>query len=362
MKRFLSNALILCMIVGLQMSTVSISANAQSASQSTNGTATTTAKATASPAKAVTATDELIALLPASDLIATIDVGRAFNDLLPRLASLNVGGLDKMAKDIQDFTVKTGIDPSKIQSAVLGLSMTGTQANGAFIVQGIELDDKKIETAMKAYNAEFKTTEYKGKQIFNIVSKVKSPSAGPLSLKTDETALSALGPQKFVFGDLSAVKNVIDIQSGALKSGVTTTMLGALKETRDSALVRFAINIPENLRQEASNQGDLFKSVSTIKVILGTFDVANDFSLSLDTILRTTTQNEASELESGLKGLVSLVRGFFSGGDPKTDVFGQLLDLVKIGSKLNDVSLSISLPRSLIDQFTKKPATEEKKQ
>jgi hypothetical protein len=361
MKRFLINALIFCLIGGL-IGTAIISAKTQSASQSANGTAATTAKVTTTSGKTAAATEELIALLPASDLIATIDVGRAFNDLLPRLASLNIGGLDKMTREIQNFTIKTGIDPTKVQNAVLGLNLAGTQANGAFIVQGIEMDDKKIEAAMKAYNTEFKTTEYKGKQIFNIVSRVKSPSAGPLSLKTDETALSVLGQQKIVFGDLSAVKNVIDIHSGAMKGGVTTTMVGALKETRDTALVRFALNIPENLRQEASSQGDLFKSVATIKVILGTFDVASDFSLSLDTILRTAAQNEAAELESGLKGLVSLVRGFFGGSDPKTDVFGQLLDSVKIGSKVNDVSLSISLPRSLMDQFTKKPAVEEKKQ
>ncbi len=360
MRKFLNNAMILFLILGLEGS-LSVGAVAQSAGKTATG-ATAVATATPSSTKAVTAADELIALLPVSDLIAVVDAGRAFNDLLPRLANLNVGGVDKMAKEIQDFTARTGIDPSKVQSLVVGLSMAGTQANGAIIVQGIDLDDKKIEAAMKEFKAEYKASEYKGKQVFNIITKVKSPTAGPLSVKTDETALATLSQQRMVFGDLSAVKNVIDIHSGAAKGGVTPAMIGALKETKDSALVRFALNIPENLRQEAANQGDLFKSVATIKVILGAFDVAADFSLSLDAIMRTTSQNEAAELESGLKGLVSLVRGFFGGGDPKTDVFGQLLDQVRIGSKLSDVSLSITVPRSLLDQFTKKPANEEKKQ
>jgi hypothetical protein len=361
MRKILYRAMIQYLIVGLALSSICAGAVAQSTAKTTNGAA---AAATPAPptAKASSAAEELLALLPASDLIAVVDVGRAFNDLLPRLATLSVGGLDKMAKEIQDFTIKTGIDPTKVQTLVLGLSMAGTQANGALIVQGIDLDEKKIEAAMKEFKSEYKTSEYKGKQIFNIVAKIKSPSAGPLSVKTDETALAALGQQRFVFGDLSAVKNVIDVQSGEAKGGVTPLMFGALKEARETALVRFALNIPENLRQEASNQGDLFKSVATIKVILGAFDVASDFSLSLDTIMRTASQNEAAELESGLKGLVSLVRGFFGGGDPKTDVFGQLLDQVKISSKLSDVSLSITVPRSLLDQFTKKPANEEKKQ
>jgi hypothetical protein len=354
--------LTISLIFGLiMMNTASRGANAQSTGQSANGP-TAPAKTSATTARTSATTEELMGLLPASDLIASVDVGRAFNDLLPRLASLDIGGLEKMAREIQDFTARTGIDPTKVQNAVMGFNMAGTQANGAIIVQGIELDETKIDAAIKSYKAEFKMTEYKGKKIFNIISKIKSPTAGPLSVKTDETAIVSLGQQKMVLGDLNAVKNVIDIHSGEAKGGVTPEMLGALKETKETALVRFALNIPENLRQEAASQGDLFKSVSTIKVILGAFDVSNDFSLALDAIMRTASQNEASELESGLKGLVSLVRGFFSGGDPKNDVFGQLLDQVKIGSKLADVSLSISLPRPLLDQFVKKPANAEKKQ
>jgi hypothetical protein len=310
------------------------------------------------------ARDELVAMLPASDLIAVVDFGRAFNELLPKLAGFSVGGVDKLAKSIQDFTLKTGIDPSKIQSAVFGMSMEGSQGIGVIVIQGIDPDQKQIEAAMKELGSEFKTSDYNGKTIYNVVSKVKPPSAGSFSLKTDEVALAALGRQKVALGDLKMVKQVIDIQAGAAKGGVSAALAGALKETRASALVRFAMNIPENLRTEAANQGDLFKSVAAIKVILGTFDVASDFSLSLDSIIRTASQNDATELENGLKGLVGLGRDIFAGGaDPKANLFAQLLDQVKIGSKVNDVSLSINLPREILDQLTKKetPPPAEKK-
>jgi hypothetical protein len=359
-KLTLGLSLILCAAV--------LTLNAQSTGKETKGATAVGAaasKPSSTPAAApATATEELISLLPASDLIATLDVNRAFNELLPKLAGLETGGLDKLAKSIQDFTQKTSVDPSKIQKAVFGFSLNGAQGTGVLIVQGIEPDNKQIEAVMKEFGTEFKTSEYKGKTIYNVISKVKAPSAGPLSIKTDEVALAALGQQRVAFGDLSVVKEVIDIQAGGGKGGVTPAMNDALKETRASALVRFALNIPENLRTEAINQGDLFKSVATVKVILGTFDVAPDFSLSLDTVMRTASQADAAELENGLKGLVGLIRGIFGGGtgDQKVDFFGQLLDQVKIGSKLNDVSLSITLPRSLMDQLTKKPVPAEKKQ
>jgi hypothetical protein len=174
-------------------------------------------------------------------------------------------------------------------------------------------------------------------------------------------AIALLDQQKLVFGDLTVIKGVIDIHSGSAKGGITKEMSSALNETRSSALGRFALNLPEHLRQEALNQGDLFTSVAAIKVILGTLDVGNDLSLALDMIMRTPSQKEAAELESGLKGLVSLARGFLSGGDPKWDLYGQLLDQVKIGSKINDVSLSLTMPRSLVDQLSKKSPNGEKK-
>ena len=216
---------------------------------------------------------------------------------------------------------------------------------------------------MREFGSEIKSSDYKGKTVYNVISTIKAPSAGPLSLKTDEVALAALGAERVAFGDLKMVKQVIDIQTGAAKGGVTPAMTGALGETRASALLRFALNIPESLRTEAASQGDLFKSIAAIKMILGAFDVAGDLSLSLDTVIRTASQNDATELENALKGLVELVRGIFGGGDPKTNFFAQLLDQVKIGSKVSDVSLSISLPRALMDQLSKKetPAPSEKK-
>lgn len=357
MRKVFCSALILCLMAS--------AAFAQAGNPPGRGTAPGSATAVAKTAvvSPASATDELIGLLPPSDVIAVVDINRLFNELLPRMASIQTGGLDKMARELAEFTQKTGIDPSKVRSAVLGFSLEGAQGKGVVIVSGLDLSTPQIEAAMKEFKTEFKTSDYKGKTVFSILSKVKAPEAGPLSVKTDETALAALGAQKFVFGDLSVVRNVIDINSGTAKGGVSTAMTGALNETRASALLRFALNVPENLKQEAAGQGDLFKSVSAIKMILGTFDAASDFSLSLDTLMRTASPKDATELEDGLKGLVSLIKGIFGGGgsgDPKTDLIGQLLDQVKVASNVNDVSLSITLPRAVLDQLTKKAAPAEK--
>lgn len=361
MRKFFSVALIFNLIIS-----ASVGSSAQSAGRKRfpNSTAEVVRTTTPASAASLTAKDELVAMLPTSDLIAVVDAGRAFKELLPNLAGFSIAGLDKVAKSIQDFTLKTGLDPSKIQNAALSVSMEGSQGIPVIVLQGIDFDQKQIEAAMKEFGSEFKTSDYNGKTIYNVVSNVKPPSAGSFSLKTDDIALASLGRERVALGDLKAVKKVIDIQSGAAKGGVSPAMASGLKETRASALVRFALNIPEKLRAEAANQGDLFKSVAAIKMILGTFDVGSDLSLSLDSIIRTASQNDATELENGLKGLVGLGKDIFAGGgDPRTNLYAQLLDRVKIGSKTNDVSLSINLSREIIEQLTKKetPAPAEKK-
>src|SRR5215813_3722947 len=283
--------------------------------------------------------DEPAGLLLASDFITVIDAGRAFNELLPRLTALNISDVDELIKEIHEFTSRTGIDLSKAKNVALGLSINGKDVNGAAVVSGLDVDENVIEAAIKAYQADYRASEYNGKWIYI------TPSGGTAAVKADETAFASLGQQKLVLGDLNAVKSVIDIHSGAAKGGVSFAMIAALNETRESALVRFIINFLEIWRREILKQDGFFKSIASIKMILGALDTADDSSLSLGAILRTASQNEASDLESDLKALVSLVGGYPS-DDPKLEIFGQMLDPVKIGSERNDVSLAVTAPLS----------------
>lgn len=344
----------------------SISAVAQTAPRTVapaKTTAVTTVAKPAAPSATVDAASELIALLPPSDLVAVLDANRVMNDVLPKLAGLSIGGLDKMATELAEFTQKTGIDPNRLSTAVAGFTMKGTQANGALLVRGAEFDARQMEAALKEFKTEYTTSEYKGKTIYTFVKKVKAPEAGPLTVKTDETAAVLLSGSTLALGDVSVLKRVVDAQIGGTGGGPGAQLTSALGEARPGALIRFALNLPPELRQEAAAQGDLFKSVSTIKTVIGGIDLASDLSLSFDSILRTSAAAEASELESSLKGVVSLVRGLLGGGggsgDPKMDLFGQMLDAVKIGARSNDVTLSLAVPRSFFDQFFKKSETEK---
>jgi hypothetical protein len=313
---------------------------------------------TAKAEKAAAASShELVGMLPASDLVAVVDAKRLFSELLPKLSGLSIGGVDRFAHSLSTFIEHTGIDPAKIQSAALGVNMEGLQGTGVLLVKGLDLSGTQVEAAMKELKAEFKAAEYKGKTIYTVTSKVNTPAAGPFTFKSDELALGALGNGLLALGDLRVVKKIIERQAGDAVPGVSQPMVAAVAETRASALLRFAMNIPDQLRTEAADQGDLFKSIASIKLLLGTLDAASDLSLTLDALMRTNSQSDAAELESSLNGLLVLVKGIFGGGgtnNPRTDFLGALLNHIKIGSKLSDVSLTISLPRATLDQLSQK--------
>lgn len=324
---------------------------------------------------AVAASDELVALLPASDVIAVVDVSRVFGEIIPQLKALASDGGAKMAKELDEFVNETGLDPAKITSAVIGFKMSGadpSKGSGAAIVQGITLDPARIEAAVKAKQGNFKAVEYKGKQIYVVGTperKTDEKKIDDMAVRTrvkveDNIALVQLETGRVALGSLDGVKAVLDAK-GSPATAANAPLTDTLKQT-PSGLVRFALNMPPSAAQTLSSQGELFQQFAAVKMIFGSLDVSKDLSATLDARLRTGTKDEAAKLQEGLTNLVNLGKVLLGGNqNPDLQLFNQLLDQVKIGSQVNDVSLTISVPRAVFDMLAKsgqKTEAQENKQ
>src|SRR5438132_607625 len=77
--------------------------------------------------------EDEIALLPASDLIAVVNVSRFFTEVVPKIKTDAPADIAKLAKEMEDFTSQTGIDPSKIKTAIIGAQLQGDSGSAAII-------------------------------------------------------------------------------------------------------------------------------------------------------------------------------------------------------------------------------------
>ncbi len=314
----------------------------------------------AASAQAASATmqGDALSLLPASDVVAVIDVQQAITLLLPKMNELAPGELLKMKRQLDEFMNKTGIDPLKITRVTLGFTIpqsSSSKASGAIIIQGIQPDPQKLMALLRAEKVPVKTISHQGQMLLvgtldsKTLSSLKSVAPG-----SQEIALATLTGQGIVLGDLGSVKSVLDtVASG--QPGFANALLGeTLNQTNLSGLVRFSAALSDSFRQTLRQQGELGAPFATVRVLAGSLavDPADGSSMTFDLRARTGTASEAAQLDTALKGLVALGKSFLgSGEEVQAQLFNQLLDQVKITNEDTDVTLSFYFPKSLMDRF-----------
>lgn len=350
--------------------------------------------------------DNSVSLLPKSDVVAVLDISRLVNDLLPKAKQAwpdQVAKVEKELNEIVSDAAKNGVDLYKVKSLTIGLKLFGAKTTGAMIVDGLTVTPEMMAKEDK----ERAVTNYKGKTLYIEKPKpepkplVKGPAknapqrktlaaskssaktgkARPASAKAappssgnnalgnvtdvasnmganllkENTAFVQLDEGRAAIGDETEVKAVID----ALLEGANPTshpgseLSAALQETKSTGLLRFAVNLPDSARQAAQGE-ELFKNLAVIKMVLGTLDVSDEMSLSLDAKLRTGSAEEATKLHESLAALLGLGKMMLGGNqDPMMRMLNKLLDQIRISPQTNDVALAITIPRELYETFLK---------
>lgn len=299
------------------------------------------------------------ALLPASDVILQIDARQVLRLLLPQVGSMAPAELLKMKRQLDEFMNKTGIDPLKISGVAVGLSFNGSSASrpsGAVIVQGIEPDMQKIATALRTEKIIFKTLTYQNKTMLLGTPDGKTLPRMNLTGATGRAEEMTLAPLTggLVLGDPASVRSVLDAEAGARPGFANALHSEMLAQVSPSAMIRFSAVIPDSFRQTLSQQDKIFSPFAAIRMLGGSFalDAAENGGMALDLRARTSTAREADQLKKALDGLVTLGRGFLSGEkDPMMQLLSQALDQVQINAQEADVTLSLSLPKAMLDRF-----------
>jgi len=307
--------------------------------------------------------DELVALLPASDAIAVVDVNRVFTEIIPQINAITADGGAKVTKELDEFTTDTGIDPTKITAAAIGYKINNdspSKGSGAAILQGLTLDPAKIESAVKTKKGTVTSLDYNGAKIYVVSTPEEKKSEAGKTVENvagvkleEDMAFTQLEANRVALGSVDGIKAVLDAKKTPA-TAANAKLTDLLKQTQNG-LVRFVFNIPPSAAQTLTSQGELFQQLAAIKLVFGSLDLSKDFTATLDTKLRTGTSEEATKLETGLNGMVAFGKMALGmqQGPPEMAALGQLLDQIKISAQQTDVAVNISVPKAVFDALAK---------
>ncbi|HEX4948603.1 MAG TPA: hypothetical protein VFZ34_18150 [Blastocatellia bacterium] len=347
--------------------------------------------------------DNSISLLPNSDVVVVLDVNRLMNDLLPKAKQAWPEQMAQFEKGMAEFVseaAQDGVDIYKVKSLAIGLKMFGDKVTGAMIIDGLTVTPEMIAREKK----DSKVVEYKGKTLYVELPKpeakpttktpakragaktstartksvarsktksAKTSTAAPGGLPVgevsglannlgtgflkDKTAMVQLDEGRMALGDELEVKAIIDALTGSptAAGNISSELSSALQETRTNGVLRFAVNIPDSARQAALRE-EFLKNLAVTRMVLGTLDISDDMSLSLDAKLRTGSADDATKLHESLAALLGLGKMMLGGNqDPTMVMLNKLLDQIRISPQTNDVTLALTIPRELYETFIK---------
>ncbi|MFN0277476.1 MAG: hypothetical protein ACKVRN_02625 [Pyrinomonadaceae bacterium] len=311
----------------------------------------------------------LVAMLPASDMVAVFDTKRFIDDAMPKLLSANQPMLSEAMRAITEMETRAGIDIRKFEQVVIGASMkpgVGKKVDGDFVAlaggdinagalvamaklasKGKYREEKVGETPVYVFQMKKPATKpAPGKTARNKTSKVTSTIDSMKSFDS-EMAVAAIGQNTIAVGTIEKVRETIEA-----KSRVGTDLTDLLA-TRETAVMSFAAKVPAGPVGMSNffplDNDELGSTINSIQYMSGSLDVAQA-GTSLQLMARTAKPEQALALKDTLEALQILGKGFLGNSKrPDQQVFGRMVKNAKIASQANDVTLDLTVPQADID-------------
>lgn len=300
---------------------------------------------------------QLVALLPASDGVAVIDVRRFFAEGLPRLLSGNPALLTEITGKIDEIQTRTGIDPRRFESAAVGISARKLgqkkyDLDPVVILRGQVNVVGLIGAGKVAANGKYREERVGGKTIYIFAAKDITARAKAASNAADkvarhiggDVAVSALDAATLAVGDLARVRQTVEART---KVGTEITSLLA---RGDGGIVNFAARAPEGMSAFLPLDNDeLGRNIDAIRYVFGGMDVTAD-GAAVSVTARTLQNAQAQSLSETLQGLQVLGKallGSSKGADKQAIV--RLIDSAKITNTGSEVSIDLRVPQADID-------------
>lgn len=302
---------------------------------------------------------QLVALLPASDGVVTLDVKRFFGDALPKLLAAKPAMLSDVIGKIDAVQSKTGIDIRQFEYIAAGVSARKTgpknyDLDPVVLARGPVNAPALIGAAKLAANGKYRQERIGTRTVYIISAKdianqvrpqAKTGVADRIASKfSQDVAVAAYDANTIAFGSLPRVRETFEAKT---RVGIDiTSLLGR----RNASIADFAAKIPIGMSSLLPRENDeLGKSLDSIRYLFGSIDMTADAAL-LNMTARTTQNAQAQSLLETLQGLQMIGKAFLgSAKGADKQVYGRLIENAKFTAAGNEVSLDLRVPQSDID-------------
>jgi hypothetical protein len=257
--------------------------------------------------------------------------------LVQSTAYAKLRNTNELGNEMSAFTEKTGVDPARDISYVVGAGGTKTGGEGIVVVVG-KFNKDAISSYIRTKSTPIEK-EYKGSTVLMVPD--------PRNPDSVQEGIAFLTEREIVLGNLESIKAVLDVRGQEDKSILSNDRMMALIEEIGSEEMFWFAGDSADLLQKAPVATPLMRDVPSIKNFIGKLSVGE----AVTGKIIATAQNEdsASKLADTMRGLIAF--GQLAGG--QNPELKSLLGGLSVSQESARVSVALNFPVDLLGKVGK---------
>jgi hypothetical protein len=238
--------------------------------------------------------------------------------------------------DLQEFTEKTGIDPSRdinlLAAAITG-ETTGDDSEGVMVLN-LKYDRDRLLSKLQEKNEDVEVESYQGVDIVAL----------PDTSDDDPTHAAFLDGDHLALGTPSVVRAVIDVKQKRAKSvQKNAELMGSLESIDRAAIFWGAYLVSEETAQQIAQGNPMLANMSGVRSVVMSVDYQESILLG-----EVVARGENEEQNQQIVDLLNGVKAFAAMGAQDNPELGELLRQIEVTKGPDNVRISASIPEELL--------------
>ncbi len=309
-------------------------------------------------------TAQLVALLPASDGVITVNMRRLLSEGLPQILSSNQSVLGEILGKLDEVKSKTGLDLRQFEQIAVGISSRKVSATNVtfeplILARGTFNASALLALAKIAANGKYREEKIGARTVFVFSAKQTAAQNKPKASNTslpekiidnvfknlpDELGVTAFDNNTLAIGSTARLRETFDA-----KMRVGADVL-SLVNRKPNAIMSFGAKLPNGLSPFVNMDNDeIGKTLEAIRQISGSADVSGGNAL-VSLTAKMIDAAQAKDLQDTLQGLQMVGKGLIGGAKgADKQVYARMIDNAKISQNASEVMLDLQVAQSDID-------------